>query len=555
MDELTTEDLPWLSDYIFYIFKSPSWAVPIANFVDERCIIFDDEEENKFEYTSCHNEFKALVDGLLAAHLLELSITPEHFENFCRTGLPEQSQLHTLLVEQLLGVEDFLMFKAMMTKRNMDLFREAWSRMEAEKQEEERLRMEYGASAPDPEPMEASPAPCPEGGAQDSGPSGGDDWKLYEDQMSKVLKSSEEEAQHLELQKKCEEAELERVIALSLQAEEERVRQMAEEEEQIRQVCTASEAVPEQPAAVEAAHVPVAEVHEQPPATCDVFQPQPEPVAHPSVAFPVPVPAPLEPEPDVYANEDVQEVMAPIAEQQPPVAPAEQDAAPVVVPAPPPPPPPPALPRVVRLEPLAAKPTALPTLPALSPSPTGSFQLEQKKYETAVQRARAENVAASAKSFAVVASPPPVPMVFGGPGVAPGPTVPPPPSGPTEEERHRRAEHLKRHRQMLLDKRNQERERQLGEFNQHRGRTKHDAAAVPPPPPPVADGRGLAAELSGVPPAGPTEQQQVEEAQAAAKQMRQALTMQLRQTLTKQMPNAAVNMDEQLAQLEELRLR
>jgi The ARF-like 2 binding protein BART len=30
------------------------WRVPIESFMDEYCIIFDDEEENKLEYTTYH---------------------------------------------------------------------------------------------------------------------------------------------------------------------------------------------------------------------------------------------------------------------------------------------------------------------------------------------------------------------------------------------------------------------------------------------------------------------------------------------------------------------
>ena len=48
-------------------------------FIDESCIVFDDEEENKLEYTELHNKFKQLVDSLLAAHLLEVLALPYEF--------------------------------------------------------------------------------------------------------------------------------------------------------------------------------------------------------------------------------------------------------------------------------------------------------------------------------------------------------------------------------------------------------------------------------------------------------------------------------------------
>merc|ERR1719352_186251 len=67
----------WLGDYVLQFLKSPSWAVPVMQFIDENCMVFDDEEENKLEFTELHNKFKQLVDSLLAAHLLEIGITAE----------------------------------------------------------------------------------------------------------------------------------------------------------------------------------------------------------------------------------------------------------------------------------------------------------------------------------------------------------------------------------------------------------------------------------------------------------------------------------------------
>lgn len=119
------EGLEWLSDYLVCTLKSPTWVIPVAEFVDNGCAIFDDAEENKLEYTICHNDFKRLIDDLFTAHLLEVSVTPEQFQNFCQHGLQSSAPLHHILIEQLLSVEDFLIFKAMMVKRNADLDRRA----------------------------------------------------------------------------------------------------------------------------------------------------------------------------------------------------------------------------------------------------------------------------------------------------------------------------------------------------------------------------------------------------------------------------------------------
>ena len=57
------------------------------SFLDENCIIFDTEDENKLEYTSIHNvfiilesiiqSFKKLVEGLLDELMAELGVTNE----------------------------------------------------------------------------------------------------------------------------------------------------------------------------------------------------------------------------------------------------------------------------------------------------------------------------------------------------------------------------------------------------------------------------------------------------------------------------------------------
>ena len=47
------------------------------SFLDEYCIIFDNEEENKLEYTKIHNDFKKLVEELLGHLLAELEISQE----------------------------------------------------------------------------------------------------------------------------------------------------------------------------------------------------------------------------------------------------------------------------------------------------------------------------------------------------------------------------------------------------------------------------------------------------------------------------------------------
>lgn len=115
----------FIANQVTSMFWSPTWIAPIAQFIDANCGIFEDVEENKFEYTFIHKAFKQLVEDLLEAHLSELSVTTEQFTTFCEHGLTGSNGLHRDLIEQLLSFEDFLVFKAMMVKRNCEIVRES----------------------------------------------------------------------------------------------------------------------------------------------------------------------------------------------------------------------------------------------------------------------------------------------------------------------------------------------------------------------------------------------------------------------------------------------
>lgn len=53
------------------------------SYIDEHCVVFDSEDENKLEYTPIHKNFKKLVDDLLEGLLAELGVPPETFFEAC----------------------------------------------------------------------------------------------------------------------------------------------------------------------------------------------------------------------------------------------------------------------------------------------------------------------------------------------------------------------------------------------------------------------------------------------------------------------------------------
>ena len=45
----------WKYDFVVQFLSGPLWKSSILDYVDYHCVVFDTEEENKFEYTKIHN--------------------------------------------------------------------------------------------------------------------------------------------------------------------------------------------------------------------------------------------------------------------------------------------------------------------------------------------------------------------------------------------------------------------------------------------------------------------------------------------------------------------
>jgi len=122
MNRIAEED-QWMYDFIVQYLSSPTWRIPILTYLDENCIIFDDDEENKFEYTDIHNGFKKLVEGLVADMMAELEITEDKLLEILQAGIKDPEYKRTF--EQLLIIDNFLVFRNLMIKRNKELELEA----------------------------------------------------------------------------------------------------------------------------------------------------------------------------------------------------------------------------------------------------------------------------------------------------------------------------------------------------------------------------------------------------------------------------------------------
>ena len=87
------------------------------SYIEEHCLVFDNEDENKLEYTTIHQEFFKLVDELLCELVAEMGITSEVFKAACESSAGNPA--HERIVQQILSVDDFMSFKQMMCKKNM----------------------------------------------------------------------------------------------------------------------------------------------------------------------------------------------------------------------------------------------------------------------------------------------------------------------------------------------------------------------------------------------------------------------------------------------------
>ena len=123
----TETDQDWILDIIAEYLQSPIWKNPIIEFIDEYCLIFEETEENRLEYTAIHQKFKKLIESQLEAYIQDLGISSADFVTTCGKAA---KKVHRTVLQQILAVEDFLLFKQMMVNRNIQMNKEAMEEMQ-----------------------------------------------------------------------------------------------------------------------------------------------------------------------------------------------------------------------------------------------------------------------------------------------------------------------------------------------------------------------------------------------------------------------------------------
>jgi len=194
----------WVVEAVIQFVKSPLWGVPVNNFIDDQCIIFaDDDAEMKHEYTAVFHSFQHLIDSLLTTFIEELGVPLEDVFSACkRRMVAEQTasrdKFVTEFMEYITCLDDFRSFKKVMEQRNVALELEAAKAYQQHAQAE-RIAVAAGV-APPSQTVET------------------DD----ERELRLAIEASLAEDVVRQRKAELEDAELQKALALSIVAEEER---------------------------------------------------------------------------------------------------------------------------------------------------------------------------------------------------------------------------------------------------------------------------------------------------------------------------------------------
>lgn len=113
------KDEQWIYDYVRQYLNSPLWRNPLLDFMEEHCHVFEEKEENKFEYTKIFQEFSGLTALLLESMIEEVGISEKTLEKCILKGLKIQKDAK--IFKQILICDNFEAFKMNMVTKNKEL--------------------------------------------------------------------------------------------------------------------------------------------------------------------------------------------------------------------------------------------------------------------------------------------------------------------------------------------------------------------------------------------------------------------------------------------------
>ncbi|KAJ0067018.1 hypothetical protein NL108_006267 [Boleophthalmus pectinirostris] len=117
---MAEDDSEWVLESIVGYLGSPEWVIPVTDFMENKCTVFDDEEENKLSYTEIHQQYKNLVEKLLENYMQEVGINEQQFLDACTSPFAKSKTLQ-IVFQPVLATDDFQMFRSLMVQKNMEL--------------------------------------------------------------------------------------------------------------------------------------------------------------------------------------------------------------------------------------------------------------------------------------------------------------------------------------------------------------------------------------------------------------------------------------------------
>jgi hypothetical protein len=221
----------WIFDFALQFLESDRFDAAVMDFVDEKCDVFDSEEENKFVYSDIHAEFREHIEALITSNLGEVGITVAMFYESCEKGRGARD-INRAVFDKMTAMEDFSTFKRIMVKRNMELQMMALtgddeSSMGGMTPSKGGDRLMHTISSPmSPEEEKEQLDRALSASMNSSLKRDEIDKKIQnmeETDMQEILKNSLMEMELLHRREEMEQRELERAVAESLALEEERL--------------------------------------------------------------------------------------------------------------------------------------------------------------------------------------------------------------------------------------------------------------------------------------------------------------------------------------------
>ncbi|XP_061084064.1 cilia- and flagella-associated protein 36-like [Conger conger] len=115
-----SEDSEWVVESIAGYLGSPEWVIPVTDFMENKCTVFDDEDENKLTYTEIHQQYKVLVEKLLENYMEEVGISEQQFTDACSSPFAQSKALQAVF-QPVLATDDFQVFRSLMVQKNVEL--------------------------------------------------------------------------------------------------------------------------------------------------------------------------------------------------------------------------------------------------------------------------------------------------------------------------------------------------------------------------------------------------------------------------------------------------